>query len=70
MEENKEKVTEKLLEALKYARIGADIKSMEYKKENCDEYVTVTYDNGYSKRINVTADSGKALIADVISNLT
>ncbi len=66
MEENKSEITQKLFETLKVTRFGRDIKSMEYVTENSDEYVIVTFDNDYQKRICVTADSGRALIKDVV----
>ena len=67
MDENKVEITQKLFECLKITRYGSDIKKMEYIEENGDEYIIVTFDNNYQKRICVTADSGKAMIMDVIN---
>ena len=66
MEENKVEITQKLCELLQMTRFGADIAKMDYVTENYDETVIVTFNNGYQKRINVTADSGRAMIADVV----
>ena len=66
MEENKALITQKLFETLKVTRYGCDIEKMEYTTEGYDEIITVTFENGYTKRINVTADSGKSLISDVM----
>ena len=40
--------------------------SMKYENDSLDEYVIVTYKNGYQKKIYVTLDSLKAMIIDII----
>ena len=68
--ENKKEITAKLGELLKLTRGGYDIESLEYVKEdNGDEFVFMKFDNGYSKRICVTADSGIAMIVDITRKL-
>ena len=66
MNEDKKLITQKLFEVLKITRCGYNIADMEYITEDGDEYVIVKFDNGYMKYINVTADSGKAMIKDVV----
>jgi hypothetical protein len=69
MEENKEEIVQKLFEVLRITRAGSNLTSMEYKEEGYDEYVVLTFDNGYSRMVNVSADSGKAMINDVLRYL-
>lgn len=44
----------------------SNIESMKYENDSLDEYVIVTYKNGYQKKIYVTLDSLKAMIIDII----
>lgn len=69
MDENKVEIVQKLFEVLRITRAGSNLISMEYKEEGYDEYVVLTFDNGYSRMANVTADSGKALIIDALKYL-
>ena len=50
-------------------RADREIYSAEYDIDSNDEFVTITYANGYKKAVCVTGDSLIALIADVIKNL-
>ena len=69
--EDKVIITEALLELLKLTRAGAERESLTYSRdpETFDEMVTAKwlYDDGheYYTPIDVTADSGIALIKDV-----
>ena len=65
MHEDKEKILEKLFQALVLTRAGWNLMDLEYKRENGFETVTATFANGHKKRINVSCDSGIALIRDV-----
>lgn len=65
MHEDKEKILEKLFQALVLTRAGWNLMDLEYKKETGLETVTAVYANGHKKRINVSCDSGIALIRDV-----
>lgn len=44
----------------------SNVESMKYENDSLDEYVIVTYKNGYQKKIYVTLDSLKAMIIDII----
>ena len=70
-DEDKKVITEKLLDLLKLTRAGKDLKDCEYYMEHqfCEEFVILRRKNRRSKAICVTADSGIALIKDVISVL-
>jgi len=70
-DEDKKVITKKLLDLLKLTRAGKDLKDCEYYMEHqfCEEFVILRRKNRRSKAICVTADSGIALIKDVISVL-
>ena len=66
-EEKRDFVRRSLIPVLKDI---ADVVSWaRYEVYNGDEYVTVMYKNGYNKRINVSADSLKALTVDVLERV-
>lgn len=69
MHENKEEIAEKLEELLQMTRAGEDIESIRYEYDAYEEYVRVVFKNGYTKIIDVTCDSGHALIKDVIEGI-
>lgn len=65
--ENKQAICTKLTGLLNDTRQGKDIIALVYAKdEHNEEFVTVHWLNGYKKKICVTADSGTALIKDVL----
>ena len=64
--EDKEAVTAALFQALKTTVEGVHIAEMNYRQlGNNDELVTIVYDTGYRKTVNVSCDSGVALMKDV-----
>lgn len=65
MHEDKQDILNKLLEALVLTRAGWNLMDLEYKRESGLETVTAVFANGTKKRINVSCDSGIALIRDV-----
>ena len=71
MKEYQEKymfVVEELKKACKV--INPKIRNVHYTKhENGEEEVVVTFENGYKKKICVTADSLKAIALDVIREI-
>ena len=67
--EDKAAITKALLPVLKMTRDHADLVSLEYSKTKNRETVTASYKNHYHVAIDVTADSGIALIIDVITKL-
>ena len=68
--ENKERITHQLMLCLLATRAGEDIGDMSYTKSTGDEWVSITFKDGSWLPVNVTADSGIALIKDVIKALT
>ncbi len=68
--ENKERITHQLMLCLLATRAGEDISDMSYFKGSGDEWVNITFKDGSWIPVSVTADSGIALIKDVIKSLT
>lgn len=64
--EDKQKICNKLLLTLQQTRCFYDLVSLKYENEDAHELVVATFDNGYQKAANVTADSGTAMIIDII----
>ena len=48
------------------ANADIDVRRVRYTVDGAEELVTVIFDNGYTKRVNVTGDSCKAIMADVL----
>lgn len=48
------------------ANADLDVRRVRYSVDGPEERVTVIFDNGYTKRVNVTGDSMKAIMADVL----
>lgn len=69
MMENKANITQRLLLCLMATRAGEDIEDMSYGEINREEIVTIRFEHGRTLHVNVTADSGIALIQDVIKAL-
>ena len=65
--ENKQLILDALCSALQLTRDQADLEFLEYKEIGPDEQrVIATYDRGGSREINVSLDSGIAMIRDVL----
>lgn len=68
--ENKQLILDSLCTALQLTRDQADLEALEYKEIGPDEQrVIATYDGGGSREINVSLDSGIAMIRDVLAAL-
>lgn len=65
MYEDKEAIVKGLLPVLQMTRAGADIVGLKYERSSGFETVIVTYANSYEKHINVSCDSGVAMIQDI-----
>lgn len=48
------------------ANANLDVRRVRYTVDGAEERVTVIFDNGYTKRVKVTGDSCKAIMADVL----
>jgi len=66
--ENKQQILDLLLPALKATRNLSDLESLEYKEESGDEYVIAKFPAG-EKIVNVYADSGTAMIIDIVKQI-
>ena len=65
--ENKQLILDALCSAIQLTRDQADLESLKYKEIGPDEQrVIATYDGGGSREINVSLDSGIAMIRDVL----
>lgn len=65
--ENKQLILDALCSALQLTRDQADLGALKYKEIGPDEQrVIATYDGGGSREINVSLDSGIAMIRDVL----
>lgn len=65
--ENKKEIVLRLKLLLNATRAGDDIKKLDLSEE--ENFVTIIWENGYQKDVCVEADSGIALIRDVVSAL-
>lgn len=68
MSENKKEIIAALLPVLQNTRGFSDLKDIQYGEKDrlYDEYVDLIFESGAKKRINVTADSGIAMIMDIL----
>ncbi len=70
MFEDKQKICDKLLETLRLTRQFEDLKSLIYVRESDDhETVTAIFEEGSVKEINVSLDSGAAMVRDILGQL-
>ena len=68
--ENKQLILDALCSALQLTRDQADLEALEYKDLGSDtQHDIATYDGGGSREINVSLDSGIAMIRDVLRAL-
>lgn len=68
--ENKQLILDALCSALQLTRDQADLEALEYKEIGPGkQHVIATYDGGGSREINVSLDSGIAMIRDVLRAL-
>jgi len=71
MGEDKRAICEKLCEVLQMTRQCNDLISLDWSgyQTNCEEYVTASFIGGGRKIINVSMDSGIAMISDIVKML-
>ena len=68
--EDKQMICDKLTEALKLTRQYEDLQSLIYLRKGADhETVTVLFTQGTMREINVSMDSGSAMIRDILRAL-
>ena len=68
MKENTFILCQRLLKLVQATRAGADVVDIEYfgNDHTDDAHVDITWANGSVKRVDVTCDSGIAMIKDVL----
>ena len=66
-EENRQQICKSLVPVLQETRNLCDLVDLELDPET--ELVTATFASGYTKKANVTADSGIAMIVDIIRQI-
>ncbi|MCD8068490.1 MAG: hypothetical protein LUE87_06345 [Lachnospiraceae bacterium] len=67
--EDKQKICDLLCAALQATRKNEDMVSLHYELDLQGEWVTAVYKNSCFRRINVTCDSGMAMIRDIINRV-
>lgn len=68
--EDKQMICDKLVEALQLTRQYEDLQSLIYLRRGEDhETVTALFTQGNTKEINVSMDSGSAMIRDILRAL-
>ena len=72
MKENTFILCQRLLKLVQATRAGADVIDIEYfgNDHTDDAHVDITWVSGHTKRVDVTADSGIAMIKDVLEQIT
>ena len=70
MTENKELIVRSFFDTLKSTRAGQNIASMRYEgSDGYMEFVIIEYTDGTVKIVQVTADSGIAMLRDILKKL-
>lgn len=64
--EDKQKILDLLLPTLQATRKNADLKELTYKARNNNEFVICKFESGFELFVNVTMDSGMAMIRDIM----
>lgn len=65
--EDKEEIIKWLLTTLKLTVAGLDISDIKYEQlASGDEIAVIIYDNGYRQSVNISCDSGVALMRDIL----
>lgn len=67
--EDKQEICRLLLATLQATRGAEDIVSLDYKIDRYGETVTAIFESGGKRKINVSLDSGTAMIRDIMANL-
>ena len=68
--EDKQLICDMLLPVLQHTRNLSDLVDLKYHREQTDlEYVTATFESGYTKKANVSLDSGTSMIRDIIGQI-
>ena len=70
MDENKAMICKEFTSVLQSTRNGQNVVDLVYEEmPSGDEVVSIVYKNGYVRRVDVTCDSGTAMLSDIIRGL-
>ena len=70
MEENKVKLCAMFLKVLQETEAFSDLKDLQYTRLNSwEETVTAVFEGGYKYAVNVSMDSGAAMLHDILRQL-
>lgn len=67
--ENKQHILKLLLICLQETRAGEDIIGLRLVSDGYKEYVQISYSTGFGRMVNVTADSGIAMLRDILKEV-
>ena len=67
--ENYQVICDTLCSTLRLTRQFDDLVKLEHIQEGEERYVVAEFTNGVTRKITVTADSGIAMIKDILRNL-
>ena len=68
--EDKQNIINCLFQTLKQTVAGVGLEDIRYEQlTNGNEIAVLMYDNGYRKSVNITCDSGVALMRDILRNI-
>lgn len=67
--EDKQKICDELCKVLQLTRRCDDLVSLGYLRVGDDETVIIKFEGNYEKYIDVTCDSGMAMINDIVKNM-
>ena len=67
--ENYQVICTLLCITLRETRQYSDLESLDYAKKGEERYVIASFDNGGYRKINITMDSGIAMIKDILKRL-
>ena len=67
--ENYQEICNLLRFTLKQTRQYDDLQSLRHVEEGSERYVVAEFTNGATRKITVTADSGIAMIKDIVNHL-
>ena len=66
-DENRQQICKSLIPVLQQTQYMCDLVDLDLDEQT--ELVTATFSDGYQKKANVTADSGIAMIVDIIRQI-
>lgn len=67
--ENYQSICNSLCKTLQQTRQYDDLQSLRHVEEGSERYVVAEFTNGSIRKITVTADSGIAMIKDILRNI-